>query len=157
MIEYLYALAADIENAVTTSDGCEVDRVTVTAGEPAAPAGENCKAVWVWLNRIEDAAAFTDDCAVRTRVTFSYRIDVCYTETEQDQTDLQHSIPADCLTGLADSVWCGLVGLKDTGDLMGLGTCEHVILEPLLVGARQGGIVSATGGVTFTYDCLVLP
>jgi hypothetical protein len=40
---------------------------------------------------------------------------------------------------------------------MGLGTCEHVILEPLLVGARQGGIVSATGGVTFTYDCLALP
>ncbi len=77
MIDLAYGLAADIESYLT-DDLCSVNRVGVTFGEPAAPVGENCREIWIWLSRVEGDAELGDGCAVRTRVTYSYRIYSCY-------------------------------------------------------------------------------
>jgi len=159
MIGYVEALAADI--GVGIADAfyldptlCESSRITVTAGEPAASAG-GCNTIWVWLERVEDILSVNPDtCITETVVSLAYRIDVCYEEQAEDQTDEQHLIPAECLYGLMSAVWCHLVALKDSGELMDLGQCENVVLLPLEVGQRQGGTVSATGGVSFSYNCV---
>lgn len=152
MIDLLYALADDLTEYTLTSSS--VGRVTVTAGEPAAQAGDDCPpAIWVWLSRVEDRTAFEAGCTTATRVTFSYRIDVCYQTTAEDETDVIHNEAADELVILINEVWCGLVSGKDDGSLMGLGTCDTIVLEPLVVGPRQGSTVSASGGVTVDYSC----
>lgn len=157
MIAFLEALAADIAEGIAQAvyedpELCEPDRITVTAGEPPAPAG-GCSAIWVWAARIEDANLDPEACAVRTVATFNYRIDVCYTETEDDLSDELHLGPAECLYGLMSAIWCHLVSLRDDSDLMGLGSCDNTTLLPLVVGQRSGGNVSATGGILFDYDC----
>lgn len=148
VIDLLYAFADDL--AAFTETSSDVNRVTVTAGEPAA---SSCTAIWVWLGRIEDRRAFEPGCDTDTLLTFNYRIDVCYETTAEEETDAIHNAAADELVILMNEVWCGLVTAKDSGELMDLGTCEHVRLEPLVVGPRAGSTVSASGGVTFSYTC----
>ncbi len=152
MIGYLLDFQFDIETALASSDDvCQPERITITAGEPAAPSGP-CKAVWIWASRIEDEAAFeTDACIVRSRLTISYRIDVCYTETVDDATDTTHLDAAECLYSLMDRIWWGIVTGKDTGTLAGSTNCDRITILPLITDQREGGIVSATGEITIDY------
>ena len=115
MIAYLELLAADIAEGIAEAryldaSLCEPG-VTVTAGEPAVSVGA-CNRIWVWLDRVEDTASVNPNtCVTDTLVTLAYRIDVCYEETAEDQTDLQHLEPAECLYGLVDS---GVVSSRRT-------------------------------------------
>ena len=150
MIHLAYALAEDLESYVETSGECEVERVTVTAGEPAASA---CNAIWVWASRIEDDNFLNPACVVESLLTVNYRIDVCYQTTAEEETDLMHADAAECLYSLMAAIWCGLVADKDANTLMGLGSCDLVNLAPLIVGQRSGSTVSASGSVIVGYDC----
>jgi len=152
VIDLLYLFADDL--AEFTADSSDVGRVTVTAGEPAAQAGDDCPpAIWVWAAQMEDGLEFDPGCTTRTEVRFNYRIDVCYQTTAEDETDAIHNAAADTLYQLMTEVWCGLVAAKDAGTLMDLGTCDRVRINPLVTGQRQGSTVSASGGVTFDYAC----
>lgn len=151
MIELAEALLDDLLASVEGE--CEIARSAVTAGSPAAPNGE-CRALWVWIDQISDGAQFETGCVVRSALAVNYRFDVCYTESERGPTDAQHLAVAECLYGLVAAAWCGLVALKDSGLLMGLGDCDRAALAPLVVGSREGGYVSAGGSVIVDFDCV---
>lgn len=153
MIVLAEALLADLEAAIIGE--CDVDRSAVTAGSPAAPSGDCGNALWVWVDQIADDDQFREGCVVKSRATFNYRVDVCYSESQEGPTDAQHLDTAECLYGLMSAIWCGLVNLKDAKTLMGLGTCDGVTLAPLVVGNREGGYVSAGGSVVVDFDCAV--
>jgi hypothetical protein len=153
IVDRLTDFQLDLEEALATSGSdCQPDRITITAGEPAAPAGP-CTAVWIWADRIEDELELADGCAVRTRLTIAYRIDACYEETVEDASDAIHLEAADCLYSMMSRIWCGLVRFKDLGALAGSTGCDRIVLEPLATDQRAGGIVSATGSVTVDYHC----
>ena len=145
-------LATEIELAVGDADiTCVVDRVTVTAGEYAPLS--NCNAVYLWASTLADENEFDPvACNVRGRITLNYRVSVCYTEEADDQTDVEHAVPAQCLYGLIDAIWCHLVRLRDSKDLLGC-DCTDAKVGPIAVGPRQGGVVTADGTVTVPYDC----
>lgn len=145
-MNYAEALAVDLADVDAS--------IVVTAGEPAAFVGTDCPTVWIWVARVEDAAIFQEGCTVLSRVTVAYRIDSCYTETEGEIPATTHEADAAVFEELIRQVWCALVDGKDTGTLLGLGSCEQVILLPLIIGQRQGGVVSASGAVTADHDCL---
>jgi hypothetical protein len=150
MIESLQALQAIIEDAVEGAT-CEVDRVTITAGQPSAPIGAACTAIYLWVDQVVDLDQNNRDaCAVKSRLTMNYQIHTCYIATKGDETDEQHAVAADCLHELMGLVWCALVAAKDTG---AFGSCEWVELNPLDIQPRQGTDVSALGGVTIPFDC----
>lgn len=152
MMELASLLAADIESYLT-DDLCSVDSVSVTFGEPAAPVGEDCRQIWVWVDRVVDTNEFDDDtCSVRSRLTLNYRLYSCYNPDVHRSLD-QEETDADCLYGLMEAIWCGLVNDKDTGLLMLLGECKLVSLAPFATDPPQGGTVSATGAVTVDYEC----
>lgn len=154
-------LAAEIDVIVTgaTDLTCTLDRVTYTAGQPAAPVS-GCNAVWVWiaeLYNIGEQLPFGRQgdqvgCVIRPGVTLKVRLDVCYEETEQDQSDSQQATTADCFHGMMAAIWCGLSDLWAAGTLLGL-DCRQSTLSSFVVDARQGGIVSATMTLDVEHDC----
>ena len=145
-MNYASLLAADLFDVDAT--------IVVTAGEPAAFVGEDCPTVWIWVSRIEDAALFQAGCAVRSTVTVSYRVDACYTEVDGEIPAATHETDEAAFLSLVSDVWCTLVAAKDDGTLLGLGDCDLAVLSPLVVGQRQGGVVSASGAVVADFDCL---
>jgi hypothetical protein len=153
MIESLELLQGIIEDAVEVAT-CSVSRVTITAGDPGAPIGENCNVIWVFGDQVVDLNQTDPNaCVVRSRFSMSYKIHVCYNDDPRDLTDEEHLAPADCFYELMDLVWCALVTAKDSGTF---GSCEFVELEPLEVGPRQGLDVWALGGVTIPLECEVV-
>lgn len=150
MIESLEALQAIIETAVEDAT-CEVDRVTITAGQPNAPVGSNCTAIYLWVDQVVDFNQNDpNECVVKSRLTMNYQIHTCYVVTKGDETDAQHLTAASCLYELMSLVWCALVAAKDSG---AFGACDWVELNPLDIQPRQGTNVSALGGVTIPLDC----
>lgn len=150
MIEYLEALQDIIEDAVEDAT-CEVDRVTITAGQPPAPIGQDCTAIYLWADQVVDLNQNTpNECQVKSRLTMNYQIHTCYIETKNDPTDAQHLVAASCLYELMNLAWCALVTAKDS---KAFGSCEWVELNPLDIQPRQGTNVSALGGVTIPLDC----
>jgi hypothetical protein len=150
MIESLEALQTIIEDAVEDAT-CDVDRVTITAGQPSAPIGADCTAIYLWVDQVVDLNQnIPGSCQVKSRLTMNYQIHTCYVVTKGDETDEQHAVAADCLYELMSLVWCALVAAKDTG---AFGSCEWVELNPLDIQPRQGTNVSALGGVTIPLDC----
>jgi hypothetical protein len=157
-------LAAQIQAAVeatTVALTCAPTRYTPTAGEPAAPSGEGCPAIWVWIDRI-----FANDqpvnlrgegvaCAVTTALTLNVRVDACYLERDDgsDQSDTEHLAAADCLHGLMGVIWCALADHVAAGTLLDVGDCRGAALGSFQVGQRSGGYVSATIPVTVEWDC----
>lgn len=118
--------------------------VSVTAGRPAAPDGEDCLIVNVFAVRITDGNQLNDDaCTIRTRVTVAWEAWSCYNEPEEADDAAR-------LYDLADAVWCALVAAVDDGHF---GSCEHVVLEPAVVQPRSGGAVSMLGTLTVPYEC----
>ena len=154
MIDLLTLFALDLEEFTTTSDGCEVDEVTVTAGRPNAPMGQDCTKIYVWADQITDALQTAVQCMVKGRLTIVYEIHTCYEVVDtRDETAAEHAVSADCLYGLMNAVWCGLVAGKSDGSLMDLGSCEDIELGPLEIQPRSGGSVSAMGTVIVPLDC----
>lgn len=150
MIESLDLLAGIIETAVAEAE-CEVDRVTITAGRPAAPVGEDCTAIYIFGDRAFDLDQTNQNsCVVRGRWAMAYEIHTCYQVSAEDETDAEHELSADCLYELMDLVWCALVSAKDTG---AFGDCAYVELDELVVQERRGGHVSALGGLTVPAAC----
>jgi hypothetical protein len=150
MIESLETLRDIIELAIEGAE-CEVDRVTITAGRPSAPVGEDCTAIYIFGDQAFDFNQNDQNaCSVRGRWSMDYEIHTCYPEAPDDVTDAQHLTAADCLYELMDLVWCAIVSAKDSGTF---GKCEFVELQPLDVQPRQGMSVSALGGVTIPLDC----
>ena len=143
-------IAETIFNAVV-SLGADVN---VTAGRPAAPLGEDCLVVNVWVVRYGDANQLTDDaCNIRTRLTVGWEAWSCYSHEDPDvfhpdSTDEPED--AARLYDLADAVWCALVAAVDAGEF---GGCEYVTLEPAFTQPRQGGAVSVLGSLTVGIDC----
>ena len=158
MKTYAPALAQEIEDLLTAA-GLTVDRVTATAGEPAAPSGQ-CQAVWVWLSEVFDTAQVFQrrgderGCLHRTALRLSIRIDSCYTERDDgaDQTDSEHLTDHDTFVDLIDTIYAGLVGRWAAGTLLGLDSCQAGKVGDVSIGARQGGIVSASMYVEAEYD-----
>ena len=147
--------------AVAVADAaCPPDIIQFTAGEPAAPTGQ-CTAVWVWIDEIYDMGGSPalsrrgdeEPCIIRPAVNLKIRVDVCYEETEQGPTALQHATAADCLHGLMEDIWCWL-----TEEWVALGVleqddCRAVTIGPFQIGTRQGGIVSAYLDVHTEWGC----
>jgi hypothetical protein len=154
---YPETLADTVLLAVVGSD-CEPCRVTVTAGEPAAPAG-NDNAAWVWIDSayavdspfLERGAAAS--CLTRTALNLRVRVDVCYPEQDDgsDQTDAQHAATHECLHGLMESIWCAIAA--DPVSAVGAENCRKAGLDRWQVGERLGGIVSATLSLAVEVDC----
>jgi hypothetical protein len=150
MIDSLDLLQDIITEAVADAV-CEVDRITITAGRPSAPIGEDCTAIYIFGDRAFDLDQTNQDaCVVKGRWAMDYEIHVCYEVSAEDETAEQHATGADCLYELMDLVWCGLVAAKDGG---AFGDCNYVELDPLEVQPRQGGHVSALGGLTVPIAC----
>lgn len=154
MIDQLEDLADLL--TVSIEDACPDVAVLVTAGQPAAPSGEgDCQTVvYVWGQVVADLDQQTlDNCVVRSRFTMFYQIQTCYPENWEDPIGTAAASDAAArLYGLMSLVWCGLVAAKDAGDVCGA-NCKYVELAPLEVQPRQGGAVSALGGVTIPYVC----
>jgi hypothetical protein len=150
MIDSLDLLQDIIIEAVADAE-CEVDRITITAGRPPAPIGDDCTAIYIFGDRAFDLDQTNQNaCVVKGRWAMDYEIHVCYEVSAEDETDEQHATGADCLYELMDLVWCALVAAKDTG---AFGDCNYVELDPLEVQPRQGGHVSALGGLTVPIAC----
>lgn len=154
MITQLEALRDLLEVAVAEAT-CEVGRVVITAGRPAAPSAEDedCRtAIFVFGSNVTDLNQNDQNaCEVRTRWAMQYEIWTCYPEDWDDVPDADHEAPAECLTELMTLAWCALVDAKDSGDPFG--ECAFVELTPLEIQPRSGGAVSALGGVTVPFDC----
>jgi hypothetical protein len=150
-VESAVALLAAIEMLVNGVDNCGVDKFQVTAGEPAQPSGQ-CSVVSVWaplyFNSADGLFGNDNPCVVVRGIQLAWRLDYCYTEQEEDHTAAQHLTTAICFYGLADAIWCGLLGQ----DLFGL-KCADLQFDALTV-SRDGGIVSASSGVRIQLDCL---
>ena len=156
MITQLENLAEVIEDAI--ADDYPDVPVLVTAGQPAAPSSEgvDCQTVvYVWGQVVADLNQTNQDsCVVRSRWTMFYQIQTCYPENWDDQiATTAASEAATRLYELMALVWCGLVEAKDAGLLCD--NCKYVELAPLETQPRQGGAVSALGGVTIPYACPV--
>lgn len=148
----LQTLEEVLTDAVADSD-CVVDRIAITAGRPAAPSGENCTAIYIFGNGVQDLNQDNEEsCVVKSRWLMQYEIHSCYPEDWDDQyTTEAEEAAAACLYELMDLVWCALVSAKDAGEFCE--NCSFVQLDPLIVQPRQGGAVSAVGGVTLPYLC----
>lgn len=147
-------LKSAIQSLVESEDGCEITVYQVTAGEPAAPSGSDCPTLSVWASQYFNAVAsmFHEDnpCLVVRGVQLNWRLDVCYSETEQGPTAAEHLADAVCLYGLADTIWCGLPPSLPT--LFGK-KCADLQFDALTIGERSGGYVSASSGVRFQIGC----
>ena len=157
MIVSLEALRDLLADAVADAD-CEVGRVVVTAGRPAAPSGEDeeCRtAIFIFGDTVSDLNQSDEDsCLVRSRWAMQYEIWTCYSEAWEDVDDEDHEAAAACFYELMALAWCAVVEAYDSGEPFG--SCENVELLPLQVQPRSGGAVSALGGVTIPYDCEVV-
>lgn len=153
MISDLQTLEAVIADAVANSD-CVVDRIAITAGRPAAPSGENCTAIYIFGIGVEDLNQDDpDSCIVDSRWVMGYEIHSCYPEDWDDQyTSEAEAAAAGCLYELMKLVWCALVEAKDRDEFC---ECKFVQLDQMVVQPRQGGAISALGGVTIPYTCPV--
>lgn len=151
----LDALADLLAEAVADAT-CEVSDVIVTAGRPAAPSteGRECQTViYVFGDNVTDdnQTSLDDSCIVLSRWAMLFEIQTCYPEDWEDQIGTEDaSTAADCLYELMRLAWCALVEAKDTNYFC---DCRDIELVPLQVQNRQGGSVSALGGVTIPYDC----
>lgn len=156
MIEQLELLRDLLEEAVTDAD-CEVGQVTITAGRPAAPSSTEAECVtriYVFGATLLDLNQTNQDsCTVRSRQTMFYEIWSCYPEDWDDVPEADHETAAVCLYELMGRAWCKLVEAKDSDYFC---ECAFVELQPLVVQDRSGGAVSALGGVSLPYECLVL-
>ena len=151
MITQLENLADIIADAIGESA-----EVLVTAGQPAAPSGDgDCQTVvYVWGQQVFDLDQNLEtSCVVRSRFTMFYQIQTCYPEGWEDLIHTEDASDAAArLYTLMSQVWCGLVDAKDGGYLCDA-DCKFVELAPLETQARQGGAISALGGVTIPYMC----
>ena len=160
LVELPQMLLDHIEVILADWEGCTIDRYTRTGGEPAVPSG-GCTAIWGWVDQIYDMGGSgplsrrgdEEPCITRPAVILKIRVDVCYTETETDQTDAQHATTADCLHGLMVAIWCGLSEDLAAGDLLDQADCHGVTLGDFQVEQRQGGYVSASLSVSTELDC----
>ena len=154
MIESLEALRDLLADAVAEAD-CEVGRVVVTAGRPAAPSAEDeeCRtAIFVFGSNVADLnQTDQNSCTVRSRWAMQYEIWTCYPEAWEDVDDEDHEAAAACLYELMSLAWCALIDAYDSGEPFG--SCEDIELLPLEVQFRSGGAVSALGGLTIPYNC----
>jgi hypothetical protein len=151
MLTQLQALETLLTDAVADAT-CEVSRIAITAGRPAAPSGEDCTAIYVFGNGVLDEnQANPEACVVLSRFAIQYEIHSCYPEDWDDQyTTEAEALAAACLYELIELVWCALVDAKDTGYFC---DCKFVELEPMEVQPRSGGAVSALGGVRLPFSC----
>lgn len=147
-------LAEDLASAISDALGSDHDfTVAVVAGEyhPLSV----CPSVSIWIDTVEDRNERLpqEDCMTITLVTLVYRMDVCYTDPNpNDPTVEAHLEKATEIYGVLDDVWCHLVHLKDTGELL-VGECDQVSLGRLAFSQRSGGVVTYRGTVTVQYDC----
>lgn len=155
-VEALQAVLAKIEDLVATAnvDGCGEEMLyRVTAGQPAAPVG-SCSAVSVWASQYFNAATslFHEDsvCVLSRGVQVEWRLDVCFTETEQDRTAAQHLADAECVYRLADVIWCGLA--SSLPEVLAV-RCAQIAVDALSVVPALGGIYSVSSGFRFQLDC----
>lgn len=158
-VEAASALLAEIENLVATVDldGCTVDLYRVTAGEPAAPLS-SCSTVSVWATSYFNAATslFHEDnaCVITRGIALSWRLDLCFTETEKDRPAEAHLEDATCLYALADAIWCGII--QRAGEIFDL-NCKDFQVDPLTVNPASGAMYSVTSGVRLQLDCAEVP
>lgn len=150
----LQTLATNIQTLVEASGlDCQEVGYQVTAGQPAQPTG-NCALVSVWASQAFNAAnsMFHEDspCLVVRGLQMHWRLDLCFTESEQDRTAAEHLETATCLYGLADVIWCGL-NLKAAEGIWG--RCADVQIDPLSYNEASGGLVSAESGIRIQDDC----
>lgn len=154
MIDQLQAFRTLLADAVADA-ACLVDRVTITAGRPAAPSGEGqeCQtAIYVWGQGIADENQTNDEsCVVSSRWEMAYEIWTCYPEDWEDVDDDAHFSAVSCLYDLMSLVWCAVVEAKDSGAFCD--NCSYVELAPLEIGFRSGGAVSALGSVVLPFYC----
>lgn len=150
IISQLQLLQDLIEDA--TAD-VGVDRIAITAGRPAAPSGEDCTAIYIFVDNLTDEnQADPNACEVRSRLAMQFEIWVCYPEDWDDVDTLAHLEAAERLYEIAGLIWCALVDAKDTCEPFGDCT-EFLELTPLQAQPRLGQMVSMLGGLTVAYDC----
>lgn len=138
------------------------DRVTVTPGEPAVPAGESCRAVWVWasgiFHSIEAPLDAGDEagCFYRRTYQIHYRMDVCL-PINSDGSDLstsQYLAVSETIYGMGDAAWCALTYAASAETLFQtIGSCEEIAVRRLEITAPQGGYVSAEGTILVSDPC----
>lgn len=155
MIDLAVDIATLIESTIV------VDKVAVTAGEPAQTS--QCSAAYVWgvtIGNSREAIDFAGNdpgCVYRRGYEFRYRIDICrdLPGSGREQTTAQQLAEATQLYDYADAVWCALTDAASAGTLFdNIGTCEAVTIGTLDFDSPQGDRVSAGGSLRVTDPCV---
>lgn len=156
MIPTLPHNLADWLTNLLSGHACAPDRIIVSGGPPAAPEGEDCKQVAIWIERLfnanSDTSLSTKDCHIRTVADLRVRLDVCYPVPENgDPTEEDYATGADCLHQLMTDIWCALI--PDIRTAFGMRDCAQVNLDQWQTSTPSGGMMSATLSVQVKADC----